>query len=241
MKNKIKKQIQKLTKKLKSWQFWKKEQKGNVDIMAIPKSLFGLDKEMKQAKIITFSTFQLVIILACVTFLVMPFVTTFNELLTKIIMKVELYKVIQNYVVPFEASMIVSSMKLIGLEASANLTGISMIKDSIPINVYISWNCIGWQSFILLLLSLFVGLKGPFTLNSKIETILIGVLGTALINIIRVSLVGLIAYHFGGMAAIIFHDYVSTLFMISWLIVYWLFCYKFILHHKDFVRVKASR
>ena len=240
MKKNIQKQIKKLQAKIKSLQFWRREQKGSVDIMAIPKSFFGLEDQIKQTKIITFSTFQLVIIVACITFLVMPFVTTFNELLTKIIMKIELYKIIQNSIVPFEAGMIVASLKLINIDSFATLTGVSLLKNGIPINIYISWNCIGWQSVILLFMSLFVGLKGPFTLASKIETILIGILGTILINIIRIGLVIVIAYYFGEMPAIIFHDYVSTLFIISWLIFYWLFCYRYILHHTDFVRVKAS-
>ncbi|MFA4930932.1 MAG: exosortase/archaeosortase family protein [Patescibacteria group bacterium] len=240
MKNKIKKQIDNLTAKIKSWQFWKKQEKGNIDVAALKRTFLGTEVEAKQTKYITFSTFQMVIILASVTFLVMPFVTTFNEVLTRLIMKIELYQILQNQVVPAEASMIVAFLRLIGIDTSANLTGLSMLKDGIPVNVFISWNCIGWQSFILLLISMFVGLKGPFTLGSKIETMLIGILGTIIANIIRIGLVVLIAYEFGQLPAIIFHDYVSTIFIICWLISYWLFCYRFILHHTDFVRVKAT-
>ncbi|MFZ5392036.1 MAG: exosortase/archaeosortase family protein [Patescibacteria group bacterium] len=235
----MKNKINKLFTKLKSWKFWRKEQKGEANLAAISTGLTNLERELEEIKTVSFSNFQIIIILACVTFLVMPFVSTFNEFITTIIGKVELYRILQYHVVPFEAKMVVSTLKLIGIEASSSLTGLQIIKDGNPINIFISWNCIGWQSFILLFISMFVGLKGPFTLNSKLETIAIGILGTIIINLVRISLVAMIAFYLGEMASIVFHDYISTLFVICWLIFYWIFCYRYILHHTDFIKVKA--
>ncbi len=235
----MKNKINKLFTKLKSWQFWHKEQNGSANLAEISQGLTNLERELEEIKTVSFSNFQIIIILACVTFLVMPFVSTFNEFITVVIGKIELYRVLQYQVVPFEAKMVVSSLKLVGLEATSSLTGLQIMKNSNPINIFVSWNCVGWQSFIMLFISMFVGLKGPFTFNSKLETIAIGVLGTVIINLVRISLVALIAFYFGEIASIIFHDYVSTLFVICWLIFYWIFCYRYILHHTDFIKVKA--
>lgn len=235
----MKNKLQKLIKKLTSWKFWQKEQTGEANLAEISTGLSSLERELSEIKTVSFSNFQIIIILACVTFLVMPFVSTFNEFITTLVGKIELYRILQYHIVPFEAKMVVSTLKLLGLQASASLTGLQILKDSSPINIFISWNCIGWQSFILLFISMFVGLKGPFTLNSKLETVTIGVLGTVIINLIRVSAVALIAFEFGEVASIIFHDYISTLFVICWLIFYWIFCYRYILHHTDFIKVKA--
>lgn len=239
MKNKKQKNniFGKITSKLK---WWKKES-GEAQVMALPQSIAKFERDAEEAKYFSLSTFQLMIVIACITFLLMPFVTTFNEFLAKIIMKVEIYKLLQEWVVPFQAKMITSLLRLMGITAQASMTNINMVHGETPVSIFINWNCIGWQSFILLLLSMFTGLKGPFTIQSKIETLLIGIMGTILVNVLRIALVSIIAYQFGQVPAVIFHDYVSTIMMIGWLIGYWIFSYKFILHHTDFVKVRAGK
>ena len=192
---------------------------------------------IREANRYEISTFHIIVIIACASLLILPFVSTFNEFITKIVLKVEMYRVLQEQLTPWMVKIVAGLLNALGIDSSCGVDRIYMYKGSDPLAVFISWNCIGWQSFILLLITFFVGLKGPFTLKSKLETVLIGILGTFLINIFRISFVSVVAYYFGQLAAIIFHDYISTLVMILWLVAYWLFSYRFILHHKDLAHV----
>jgi exosortase/archaeosortase family protein len=198
------------------------------------------DEETKQTKFISISTVQMIVIFLCIIMIVMPFVTTFNEFITRIVMRIEAYRFIQNFIVPYEVRVVSGMLNAVGIEAQSSLTRINMIKGGSPIDVFISWNCIGWQSFILFLISTLVGLKGPYPIASKIEVVVVGILGTLLLNIFRISFIALIAYFFGELSAIIFHDYVSTIMVIIWLITYWAFAHQFLLHHLDFVKIKAT-
>jgi exosortase/archaeosortase family protein len=197
------------------------------------------DAKRPKTYLVEISTLQMIIILGSVMLLLLPFVTTFNEFVTRMVMKVEVYKMLQDWVAPYHIRVVTGLLNIIGIDSFASVDRIHMMKLGQPLSVFISWNCIGWQSFILLIITAFIGLKGPFTLASKIEVLLIGILGTILMNIFRISLVALIAYHFGSLPAIIFHDYISTLMIIAWLISYWIFVHKTILQHKELIKVKA--
>lgn len=155
----------------------------------------------------------------------LPFVTTFNEFLTRLVMKVKIYQFIQEFVVPWEARMIVVMLSPFNYKISATPYGL-IVNDHL---VRISWNCIGWQSLVLLLISFISGLQGSFKVSSKIQCVLFGILGTFLINLIRVAGVVILAMEVSKVASIVFHDYASTLFIIFWLFFFWWFSYRFIL------------
>jgi len=148
-------------------------------------------------------------------------------------MEVKLYRLIQNMIVPTETKMVTVILRGVGIPAFPTLTSVNIGKlTTIGNNVTISWNCIGWQSFILLVITLVTGLQGSYKLYGKIQTIIIGVLGTFLLNILRVSLVVIIAYRISPVLATIFHDYFSTLFIIMWLFFFWWFSYTFVLEQE---------
>jgi|GEM_PF-1183800 len=218
---------------------WRKRPMRKLDF--VKTSVKEKSGEIKRPKtyLIEISTIQMIIILGSVMLLLMPFVTTFNEVVTKMVEQVEIYKMLQDWAAPYHIKVVTGLLNTIGIESFSSVDRIHMMKFGQPLSVFISWNCIGWQSFILLIITAFIGLKGPFTITSKVEALLIGILGTILMNIFRISLVALIAYYFGNMPAVIFHDYVSTLMIIAWLIVYWIFVHKIILHHKEMVKVRA--
>lgn len=179
------------------------------------------------------STFKLLFIILAIALLLLPLVTTFNEFLTQVVMKFELYRLIQNFIVPFETRAVVVVLRTVGIQSFPTLTSVNIGKaTTIGNNITISWNCIGWQSFILLLITLATGLQGSYRLLGKIQTIIIGVLGTFLLNILRVSLVIIIAYRLNPSLAVIFHDYFSTIFIILWLFFFWWFVYTFVLERK---------
>src|SRR5439155_19791509 len=68
--------------------------------------------------------------------------------------------------------------------------------------LFISWNCVGWQSLILLGLSLMVGLRGPMSLATRVQVIALGVLGTILVNIARITVVCALAALAGYLPAV---------------------------------------
>lgn len=177
------------------------------------------------------STFKTLFLLLAAILLILPFITTFNEFLTTVVMKIQFYRVIQDFVVPYQVKMITVILRLLGIPAQPGLVTISFGR-AIGQSVEISWNCIGWQSLILLLISLFTGLQGPYRLYSKLQTVLIGFLGTFLMNLIRVTLVILVTYYFGRLPGMIFHDYFSTIMIIAWLFIFWWFSFSFVLERK---------
>src|SRR3990167_6347267 len=163
---------------------------------------------MKGAK----KTFGHLFLVVVIILMVLPFVTTFNELLTKIVENSLLYRPVEKYFVPYE---------------------VALIKNGVNYGTFISWNCIGWQSFIILLISLKTGLQGRFTRSSVTQVILIGLLGTFFMNLFRISFVLILLYHFGKVPASIVHDYLGVLISIVWLFFFWWFSYKFILEERQ--------
>lgn len=184
-----------------------------------------------QARLSEKSTFKTLFLVLAVILLILPFITTFNEFLTSVVMKIRFYRIIQDFIVPYQVKMITSVLRLFGVTAYPGLVTISFGR-AIGQSVEISWNCIGWQSIVLLAISLFTGLQGPYKIATKIQTVIIGFIGTFLINIIRITIVILITYHVGKVAGMIFHDYFSTIMIIAWLFFFWWFSYNFVLERK---------
>lgn len=148
-------------------------------------------------------------------------------------MKIQFYRVIQELIVPLQAKMIVVVIGLFGIKAVPTPLGVNIGTVQTLNHVTISWNCIGWQSFLLFVLTLLTGLQGPYTRYSKAQTILIGFLGTFLMNITRISLVVLIAQFISTTAGVVFHDYFSTMMTIAWLFFFWWFSFTYVLERED--------
>lgn len=159
----------------------------------------------------------------------LPLFTTFNEILTKMAEKTGIYTYLTKNVVPFETRAVAMILKPLKIEAKPTQTHLYITKDGQTTAVFFSWNCLGWQSAILLILTLITGLSGNHAISRKIETLLLGLSGTFLINLIRISVVVLIAYYFGQLAATLVHDYGGTLFTVLWFFFYWSFSYNYIL------------
>lgn len=175
-------------------------------------------------------TFKTIFLILTIALLVLPAITTFNELLTRIVMQVKLYRYLQDFIVPLQARMITVVLNLFGITASATATGVMLSSQRVlGESVTISWNCVGWQSFFLFALTLGTGLQGTYSTISRIQTIVIGIFGTFLMNIIRISLVVLIAHFVSRQAGIIFHDYFSTLMTVAWLFLFWWFVFAYVL------------
>lgn len=174
-------------------------------------------------------TYQLLLILTSVILLILPFVTTFNELLTRVVMSLGLDAVLEGWVVPTEVRMIAVILRLFGIQASVSQTSLYLVKGSSSLPVYISWNCVGWQSFILFAITLLTGLQGPYTRRTRVETTLLGLLGTFWMNLLRIAAVCVVAFFWGQLPAVIFHDYGGTIIILVWLVFFWYFATTFVL------------
>ncbi|MCL4382607.1 hypothetical protein M1545_02350, partial [Patescibacteria group bacterium] len=169
------------------------------------------------------ATFLTIFSLLAIFLLLLPFLTTFNELLTSIFLKMGWYRLIESFILPLETRMIVVFLGAMGQQASASATSISILKNGVWEKIIISWNCLGWQSMLVLLLTLATGLQGAYTKVSKIECAMIGILGTILVNILRISLVAILIVYVRGVPATVIHDYSSVIILILWLFFFWEF------------------
>lgn len=178
---------------------------------------------MKQKK-----TFSFVIALLAVMLAILPFLVAFNEVLTKVVENFRLYMWLQERIVPLEIKMVAVLISPFPVDFVAHSQGMTVN----GIYAEMTWNCLGWQSLLLYLATLLVGLKGNYTLFSKIETIIIGLLGTFFVNLFRMTFTVLLLTYSRPLYALVYHDYLAAIVTIIWLIFFWWFSYSFTLEQK---------
>ena len=165
----------------------------------------------------------------CGLLMLLPLVTTFDELLTTWAMQLGANNPLQA-IVPVEARMVVGLLSLAGIHAAASESHLVIWDGSGSMHtLFISWNCIGWQSLVLLGVSFLSGLRGRHPIEARIQVILIGVAGTMLLNLLRVAAVAGIAATIGVTPAVLFHDYGGTLLVILFLFSFWMFVQRWVL------------
>lgn len=175
-------------------------------------------------------TFQFLLLVFALMLGVLPFATSFNEVLTRVVERSDLYKPIQAVLVPYMSKLIVGVLaRLPGLEIGTYPFGVIVN----GVDVRITWNCLGWQSFLLFFASLIIGLRGLYTRLSKTQAILFGLVGTFLLNIFRMVFTAALVGWWRGLFVILFHNYFSAFLTIIWLLVFWYFSYSYVLETKD--------
>jgi exosortase/archaeosortase family protein len=167
--------------------------------------------------------------LACGLLMVLPLVTTFDDLLTAWALQLGANNPLQA-IVPVESRMVVALLNALGVRAAAAGSHLVVWDGAGSMHVLlISWNCIGWQSLVLLGVSLVSGLRGHHPLEARVQVVVIGVAGTMLLNLLRVAAVAALAATWGQTAAVLFHDYGGTVLVVGWLFAFWLFVQRWIL------------
>ena len=184
-------------------------------------------------------TYQLILLLSAVTLLLLPFITTFNEFMTAIVMQMQLDGVLREWIVPAEARMVAVLLSPLGVDVSVSSTSVYIGGGDFPLPVFISWNCVGWQSLILFALTVKTGLGGRYTPASQLRALSLGLLGIVWINLLRIAGIALVAYYFGRLPAVLAHDYGGTLVTIVWLALFWYFAINYVLESKDDEEVEA--
>jgi exosortase/archaeosortase family protein len=169
------------------------------------------------------------IAIACALLMVLPLVTTFDDFLTAWALQWGADNPLQA-MVPVEARMVVGLLSAVGIHAVAAGSHIVVWDRAGTMQtLLISWNCIGWQSLILLGVSFISGLRGRHPLEARIQVVIIGVAGTMLLNLSRVAAVAVLAATWGQTPAILFHDYGGTVLVVGWLFAFWIFVQRWIL------------
>lgn len=187
----------------------------------------------KHKKVFIYIFLGLTILLA-----VLPFVVAGNELLTKIVEQNALYVWIQNNVVPIEAKMMGVLLIPFGYRYAFSPSNSLIVVNGL--NMGITWNCLGWQSFLLLFVSLVVGFRGKYSKLSVVEALGIGVLGTFWLNIFRMLLTVILAVHMPSIFRIVFHDYLAAGTTVVWLFGFWWFAYAYILEERKNSKIGFS-
>lgn len=174
--------------------------------------------------------FSTIFLLFTIFLVILPFLVTFNEFLTRIVEKFTLYTYLQSQIVPIQVRLVTLILSPTNIHIIPYYEGFSVN----GIQLRMTWNCIGWQSLLLLFITLLVGLRGGnYTLMSQIETISIGLLGTFLMNLFRLSLIVAVLAVSRPFFAILYHDYLAALFTVIWLFFFWWFAYKLVLEEKE--------
>ena len=165
----------------------------------------------------------------CALLMLLPLVTTFDDFLTTWALQFGANNPLQA-IVPIEARMVVGLLSLAGIHAAASGSHL-VVWDSAGVmhTLFISWNCIGWQSLVLLGVSFMSGLRGRHPIEARIQVIVIGIAGTMLLNLLRVAVVAGIAATVGVTPAVLFHDYGGTILVVAFLFGFWIFVQRWIL------------
>ena len=178
--------------------------------------------------------FSNIFILTVVALMVLPFLTSTTDILTRFLIRFELYRWILDFVVPYEMSLLKTALNFLGFDQFRyGRNYVEVVRNGSWEAVYLSWNCVGWQSAVLFLGTVFTGLSGKFTKLSKIEALTIGILGVFILNVFRLTSVVLVYQVFGRLVGIIYHDYFTTLLTIGFLFLFWWFTYAYVLEDRS--------
>jgi exosortase/archaeosortase family protein len=179
---------------------------------------------MKQKKV-----FKTILSLLAILLIILPFLVSFNEFLTKIVERFTLYTWIQDQVVPIQVKMVSILSSIFGISVSPYRNGM-MVKGKF---LEMTWNCIGWQSLLLLTITFWAGLRGNcYTWISKIETVIYGLLGIFWINVLRLTMIVALYNYLTPLYAYVYHDYFAAIVTAIYLFVFWWFAYTYVLKER---------
>lgn len=174
-------------------------------------------------------TFKTLFLLLAISLVILPFVTTFNSFLTSLVESTRVYRLIQQTILPWEVRVVGVVLQFLRIDVQVGADTLYLAQGVKKVAVYIAWNCLGWQSLLLFLVSLVIGFQGNFTRLSKITCATIGLLGVFLLNIFRLVVVAVGIFYINDLFALILHDYFAALTTIAWLFVFWWFAYVYVL------------
>src|SRR3989344_2889643 len=118
-------------------------------------------------------TFLALFLILVLVLLFMPFLATFNDLLTRLVINLRGYAFIREVIVPFEVRMVAVVLSAMGFNVGVTREYV-VLGNSTPFLAEIVWNCICWQSLLFFIITAFIGLQGDrYTNSSKLKAFLI--------------------------------------------------------------------
>ena len=178
--------------------------------------------------------FSNLFIILVVVLITLPLFITSEDLITKFLSYSGLSVLTQKYVIPVEVKFVAAILSIFKIQLVANDRLLVLFKGGTEAyRAQIIWSCIGWQSVVLFFVTLFTGLKRGYTWGSRLETIIIGLMGTFWINIGRIVIIYLLGYYVSHLSAVLFHNFAGTFMVIAWLFVYWWFSYSYVLEERQ--------
>lgn len=180
--------------------------------------------------------FKQIFLITAILLAVLPTLVLFSSMLTALFSHMGWYVWLQQVVVPVEARFVAVLIKPLGIKAQiAQGQDYALLlqkstSDFLPVRL--EWNCLGWQSLVMLGITLITGLWGRYKLLGKLEVVVFGILGTFIVNLLRMAFIVSLAFYWNGLAAVIVHDYFAALVSLIWMLFYWWFSYSFILEEK---------
>ena len=170
--------------------------------------------------------------------LLLPLVVTFDALFAAWAQKLGLDQIVA-WLTPIEASLAAALLQIGGVNAVAtgNRLGVG---GGVAQTLVVTWNCSGWQAFLLFAVSLAVGLRRDQPRLARIEVACVGLLGLLLCNVARIAVVALLAARFGYVPALLFHDYGGVLMGVAWLFLFWELAYRWVLSEPSTTTMSVS-
>jgi exosortase/archaeosortase family protein len=188
---------------------------------------------LKEAIMNIGSRYEGVIWFALVGISILPLIGTINELLTKLALSSGLYRLLDSYVVPIMVRLTGTILEeVFRIETVISGAQLFVTKGGIPYEINIIWNCVGWQSFLLLIVIFITVFQGKYTVLSRVKSVALGLEGVLLVNLTRVTTTCLLLLRGGYGPALTFHDYFSTVLTFLWLSLFWYLTQNFILEYK---------
>ncbi len=177
--------------------------------------------------------FSLLFLILISLFLLLPVILPFNDIMTKVVERNRWYGFMQEWLVPLEVRMVGCFVIPLGIKFEPYQSG-ALIEGRYA---GMTWNCLGWQSLMLFVITAIIAFKaGSFTLISKLETFLIGIISVFIINLLRITFTVILLAKSRPIFKIFFHDYLSAITTVVFLFFFWWFSYRFILTEKEEIR-----
>ena len=161
---------------------------------------------------------------------ILPLISTMNELLATLAIATKSNLVIENLIIPTMAKVIGSILRFVfGVNTTVVGDSIFLITQGLPYQLYLSWNCIGWQSIVFLLFSLVTLFQDRYSMKSKLKCALLGLEMFIVMNVLRIVTTALLLLKYGHGLMFIFHDQVSIIITFVSLALFWYISSNFIL------------
>lgn len=163
----------------------------------------------------------------------LPHIQAANELMTNLALRTGAYSFIERSIVPSMTRVVASILlNVFGVRTSFSGGSIFVFTETLPYELNLSWNCVGWQSLVLLTFTLATILQRGHSRGSKLKTAIIGLQGVLFVNLLRIVVSALLLLKMGYGPAIAFHDNLGLVLTLAWFMTFWIIANAYILEPK---------